>query len=235
MRKNGINIVHNSICRVIMVVGIAAGLMVFCTDCGVQPELISLEEIDLSDNSDEINEDLEESAQSEQENHEESETNDASNASSGTVHVFVCGAVKNEGVYVLPEGTRVYEAVEQAGGFREDADTTFINQATLVEDGQKLEIPTLEEALKFRESGVTDTSTVGQTADNGKININTADAALLETIPGIGAVKAQRIIDYRNDNGLFESIEEITNVSGIGEASLRKIRDYITVGKINSG
>ena len=140
-----------------------------------------------------------------------------------TVHV--CGAVKNAGVYVLPSGSRLHDAVTAAGGFAEDAAKDFQNLAMLVTDGSKVFIPTIQEAesLKGQEQdGV-------QTAEAGKININTADVALLCTLTGIGQTRAKSIVAYREKNGNFRTIEDIMKVEGIKEGSFEKLKDQITV------
>lgn len=178
------------------------------------------------------------------------------------IYVFVCGAVVQEGVYELPAGSRVYQAVEAAGGYASDADTSYINQADPVTDAQKLEIPTVEEAKKLREeaalaaenrqaetdaeSGAGPDGAASGQANNGAgqmnkgagqaddaagrlININTADEATLQTLPGIGAAKAASIVRYREANGGFSSIEEIKKVSGIGDITYENIKGCITV------
>ena len=178
------------------------------------------------------------------------------------IYVFVCGAVAQEGVYELPAGSRVYQAVEAAGGYAADADTSYINQADPVTDAQKLEIPTVEEAEKLREeaalaaenrqaetdaeSGSGPDGAAAGYANNGAgqvnngagqaddaaarlININTADEAALQTLPGIGAAKAASIVRYREANGGFSSIEEIKKVSGIGDITYENIKGCITV------
>ena len=185
------------------------------------------------------------------------------------IYVFVCGAVAQEGVYELPAGSRVYQAVEAAGGYAADADTSYINQADPVTDAQKLEIPTVEEAEKLREEAAlaaenrqaeTDAesgsgpdgaaagyvnngagqvnhgagqmnNSAGQADDAAArlININTADEAALQTLPGIGAAKAASIVRYREANGGFSSIEEIKKVSGIGDITYENIKGCITV------
>ena len=178
------------------------------------------------------------------------------------IYVFVCGAVAQEGVYELPAGSRVYQAVEAAGGYAADADTSYINQADPVTDAQKLEIPTAEEAKKLREEaalaaenrqmetepgpGTGPDGAAAGYANNGAgqvnngagqaddaaarlININTADEAALQTLPGIGAAKAASIVRYREANGGFSSIEEIKKVSGIGDITYENIKGCITV------
>jgi competence protein ComEA len=136
--------------------------------------------------------------------------------------VDVAGAVPRPGVYELPDGSRVNDAVEAAGGFLAEADKANINLAAPLEDGQKLDIPFLPGAAT---AGVPQ-STPNPTA----ININTADAATLETLPGIGPTLAQAIIDYRETSGGFYFIEDIMNVPGIGPSKFEDIKDLIVTG-----
>ncbi len=135
--------------------------------------------------------------------------------------VFVCGAVREPGVYELPEGSRVRDALAAAGGFREDADREYVNLAGPVADGDQIRLPTEEEAAAAG-------NLTGAADQAGIVNINTADAGELMTLPGIGETRAEEIIRYRTRQGGFASPEEIMNVSGIGEASYEKIRDRIT-------
>ncbi len=133
--------------------------------------------------------------------------------------VDVSGAVPRPGVYELPEGSRVNDAVEAAGGFLAEADKTNVNLAAPVEDGQKLEIPF--------QSGLGPTDTGGGSTD--LIDINTASLQELDSLPGIGPTLAQAIIDYRNANGPFLTIEDIMLVDGIGPSTFEQIKDLITV------
>lgn len=138
-----------------------------------------------------------------------------------SIYVHVCGAVVNPGVYELPTGSRVYEAVQAAGGFTEEADANYVNQALALTDAVQLVIPTVEEAEAWQTQD-------GQ-ADDGKININTASESQLCDIPGIGAVRAAAIAAYRQEHGAFETIEDIMKVSGIKQGTYDKIKDSIKV------
>ncbi len=154
------------------------------------------------------------------------------------ITVHVCGAVMSPGVYELPAGSRLADAVEAAGGFREDAAQDHENLASELSDAQKIVILTDEEA-ETDPYGLSSVAGVPAAHEGGTnsgnpnipelININTADAALLQTLPGIGRVKAEAIIAYRRTHGAFSSEEEIQNVSGIGAATWEEIRDLITV------
>ena len=146
------------------------------------------------------------------------------------IQVYVCGAVASPGVYTLPEGSRVYEAVEMAGGFLDTADPRALNQARMLSDGEQVTVLTVEEVQNGEtvEQGSAGEDLSGA-SDRGKVNINTADEAGLMTIPGIGESRAQAIIAYREENGKFESIEDIMKIDGIKEKMFDKIKDSITV------
>ena len=133
------------------------------------------------------------------------------------IYVFVCGAVKNPGVYELTQGSRAFEAIVAAGGFAEDAAENEVNQAEILKDEMKLYIPTWQEFERQQEE------------ESDKININKASQADLMTIPGVGEAKANQIIQYREENGSFQNIEDIMLISGIKEGLFNKIKDYIKV------
>lgn len=134
-----------------------------------------------------------------------------------SIFVYVCGAVKCEGVYELPSGSRIYEAIAKAGGFREDAAMTQVNQAEVLQDEAQIYVPTLEEQKE------------SQKHDDGKVNLNSAAKEELMTLPGVGETKAESIIAYREQHGRFQTIEDIMQISGIKEGLFVKIKDYITV------
>jgi competence protein ComEA len=148
--------------------------------------------------------------------------------------VHICGAVVSPGVYEITQGSRVYEAVMAAGGYRDDADEDYVNQALVLNDSDKLVIPTLAdtEAMvipsdgKVREFGV---GSGDPKTESGKVNINTAGVEELCTLSGIGEARAKVIISYRDSNGPFGSIEDIMNVSGIKQASFDRIKNDICV------
>lgn len=143
------------------------------------------------------------------------------------VLVYVVGAVKSPGVYKLNEGSRVKDAIESAGGPLSDADLLVLNLAEKLQDEDKIYIPKQGEADEVTQ-GIPGQNIGISSKDDGKININTADIAELETLSGIGPATAQKIIDYRNENGPFKSIEEIKNVSGIGDRKFEQIKEKIT-------
>ena len=127
--------------------------------------------------------------------------------------------VQVSGVYELSGEPRIFHAILMAGGLREDADVSSLNQAEKISDGQKIVIKTRDEVAME----------AATSADDGKVNINTADAKTLMTLPGIGESKANSIIKYRESKGSFNSIEDIKNISGIKDGVYNKIADSIKV------
>lgn len=143
-----------------------------------------------------------------------------------TCFVHICGAVNEPGVYQLPEGSRIYQAVEMAGGFLPEADERCLNLAAVVADGMQITVYTKEEAATAVQSG-------GGMEDSGtypsKIDINTAGKEALMTLKGIGESRAEAIIAYREEHGPFEQIEDIMLVPGIKDGAFQKIKADITV------
>lgn len=137
------------------------------------------------------------------------------------LYVYVCGAVQAPGVVVLPEGSRCNDALEAAGGLREDAAGEAVNLAKLVSDGEQIYFPTAEEARELAEAE--------QAAEAGLVNINTAGVELLCTLPGIGEAKAKAIVAYREQNGSFRLAEDIMQVPGIKESAYSRMKALITV------
>ena len=138
-----------------------------------------------------------------------------------TLCVYVCGEVKSPGVYELPEGSRIVDAVEAAGGMTEAASGTWLNLAEPVSDGQKIEVPSETEAAELEKEQ--------QEAQSGLVNLNTASAEELMTLTGIGESKAEAILSYREEHGGFEKPEELMEIPGIKEGVFEKIRDQVTV------
>ena len=145
-------------------------------------------------------------------------------ADNGECAVYICGAVKNPGVYRFTGDARVCDAVEAAGGFRKKADRAAITQARPLNDGEQITIP-----KKGKNTGFAKKQSVGGGRESGLVNINQADLAELMTLAGIGEAKAQLIIDYRTENGSFASVEDIMKISGIKEGIYNRIKDQITV------
>ena len=138
--------------------------------------------------------------------------------------IHVAGWVRNPGVYELQVGERVIDAIDRAGGPRQGADLNALNLAALLVDAQQVLVPRKAPVHSGAVGPVTAPGSPGQ-----KINLNLAAAADLETLPGIGEVLAQRIIEHRESNGPFTTVDELMEVSGIGEARLEDIRDKVTV------
>lgn len=158
----------------------------------------------------------------------------AADAEKSSIYVDIGGEVNSPGVYEVGEGTRLFQVIEQAGGLTEAADIDVINRAEAVYDGQKILIASYEETEGRAKATNTDGSannSASQTysVDDEKVNINTADSVTLQTIPGIGPSKADRIIEYRSNEGRFNKIEDIKNISGIGDKTFESIKKYITV------
>lgn len=137
------------------------------------------------------------------------------------IYVYVCGAVERPGVVTLMQGSRGEAAVLAAGGMTADAESSYVNLAAKLEDGEKLFIPTQEE--------VTSLELEQQMKESGIININTAELEALCTLPGIGESRARDIIVFREKNGQFEHIEDIMKVSGIKTNAFEKIKDKIAI------
>lgn len=154
-------------------------------------------------------------------------------SSAAIIYVDIGGEVNVPGVYEVSEGTRLFQVIEKAGGLTEDADIDVINRAEAVYDGQKILIASYEESEKRSKSQAltepSEQSGSSSAADEVRVNINTADSVTLQTIPGIGPSKAERIIEYRNTQGRFQSIDDIKNISGIGDKTFESIKKYITV------
>ena len=138
--------------------------------------------------------------------------------------VYVCGRVRSPGVFVLPAGSRVYEALALAGGILEEADERAVNQAGLCSDGEMIYVPAVGEAGESAAEG-TDAA-----ADDGRIDINSADSSELQKLKGIGASRAEDIVSYREKNGKFDGIESIMEVPGIKQGTFDKIKDQIKAG-----
>ena len=140
------------------------------------------------------------------------------------IYVYVCGQVQMPGVYRLFEGDRIYQAIDAAGGILSEGDATSLNLAETLRDGQKIYVPSYEEADQWVE-----TEAMTEQTESGMVNINQASKEVLMTLSGIGESKAEAIIRYRDEQGLFHSIEELMNVPGIKEGTYLKIKDRISI------
>lgn len=162
-----------------------------------------------------------------------------------TLWIHICGEVLTPGVYELPGGSRIYDAIQAAGGLTSEGDGDYLNQASLLEDGMKITVPAFSQVREWEKEGETGIQ-AGTRTQSGtqksealgnqermntdtRIDLNTADEAALCTLPGIGASRAKSIIAYREENGPFLQIEDIMKVSGIKTAAFAKIKDYIRV------
>lgn len=156
----------------------------------------------------------------------------AKSSSAAEAYVDVDGAVVRPGVYRLKDGARVSQAIDAAGGLTVEADVTGLNRASKITDGQKIYVPTVGEQQAAAAVGGAESSaatTPGAGSSSGLVNINTASAAELQTLSGIGPSMAQSIIDDRSKNGPFASVDDLMRVSGIGEKKLAKIKDCICI------
>ena len=157
------------------------------------------------------------------ENEKEDENNNTN------IKVYITGEVKNQGVIELEEGARIADAIEKAGGKTEQANLKNVNLAYQLEDGQKIYIPNINdietEVIDDGASGIVGDTTAAQ----GIININKADENELQSLNGIGESLASSIVEYRKENGKFETIEDLKNVPGIGESKFENIKEYIKV------
>lgn len=185
------------------------------------------------------------------ENNENIKNKETNKTNKNKIVIYIIGEVKQEGVYELDEDSRISDAIEKAGGTKENADLSQINLAYKIEDGMRIYIPQKGELVQNKEKiedktqeivtgKSTDITTSTQVNSNlstnkksktdiEKININKATQTELETLPGIGPSTAEKIIAYRKENGNFKNIEDIMNVNGIGESKYNKIKDLISV------
>ena len=153
------------------------------------------------------------------------------NSEKSGVYVYICGEVAAPGVYELSKDSRIYEAVDAAGGFTENAARESVNLASKVSDGMQITIYNKEEAASLPAGSGSAVGNTGQggTSGSGLVNLNTATKEELMTLKGIGEAKAEDIIRYREKSGGFKKIEDIMKISGIKEAGFQKIKDNITV------
>lgn len=184
-------------------------------------------------------------------NNENIKNKETNKTDKNKIVIYITGEVKQEGVYELDEDSRISDAIEKAGGTKENADLSQINLAYKIEDGMRIYIPKkgelvqdkekiedkTQEILTGKSTDITNTTSVNTNlstnkkskTDIEKINLNKATQTELETLPGIGPSTAEKIIAYRKENGNFKKIEDIMNVNGIGESKYNKIKDLISV------
>ena len=142
------------------------------------------------------------------------------------ITVDVKGAVKSPGIYDLPVGSRVHDAVQKAGGLKEEADSKSLNLAQKVSDEALVYVPTKGEEAASKQAA---SGTTPSTSKEKKVNLNKASLEELKQVKGLGGKRAQDIIDHREANGQFKSVDELKKVSGIGAKTIEKLKDYVTV------
>ncbi|MGX7073969.1 helix-hairpin-helix domain-containing protein [Falseniella ignava] len=142
------------------------------------------------------------------------------------ITVDVKGAVKSPGIYDLPLGSRVYDAVQKAGGLTEEADSKSLNLAQKISDEALVYVPSKGEEAVSQQTG---SGTPPSTSKEKKVNLNKASLEELKQVKGLGGKRAQDIIDHREANGKFKSVDELKKVSGIGAKTIEKLKDYVTV------
>ena len=142
------------------------------------------------------------------------------------ITVDVKGAVKSPGIYDLPVGSRVHDAVQRAGGLTEEADSKSLNLAQKVSDEALVYVPSKGEAAASQQTA---SGTTPSTSKDKKVNLNKASLEELKQVKGLGGKRAQDIIDHREANGKFKSVDELKKVSGIGAKTIEKLKDYVTV------
>lgn len=141
-----------------------------------------------------------------------------------SIFVYVCGEVNTPGVYELPADSRVYEAVDAAGGIKETGASAYLNQAERISDGQRIYVPSQEEASAQGGDGQG-----AEEQSDGRINLNTASKEELMTLSGIGEVKAEAILRYRGEKGGFTSVEELKEIEGIKEGVFNKVKNQVKI------
>lgn len=201
---------HRNRLTKLFLIGLA--LLLLTVGCGANPDVLletgSLEKEELPPEKSEKN-NIQEQKKAEQK----------------LLYIYICGEIKNPGVYCVKEGDRIFRLIEMAGGLTAQADAYAVNQAELLVDGSMVYIPSKEDTA----DGYSVLSQKKQDAADGKVNINTASLDELMTLSGIGEGKAQSIISYREERGKFQNIEDIMNVDGIKEGVFNQIKDKITV------
>ncbi len=212
----------------------------FCTSCS----LLEKEEVSFQTEDNEekniLSEGETKTAQTQEKESNIQEASNSTNLDNIVLYVYICGQVKNPGVYSLETGKRVNDAVNLAGGFTKEADTTSLNLARQIVDGEQIYVLSKEEAATNQTTAVQTTNSAENTNGGAmfstsdmdqtktKVNINTASREELMTLSGIGQAKADSIIAYRETNGPFQSIEEIKQIEGIKDGIFLKIKDQIT-------
>lgn len=169
------------------------------------------------------------------ENDSSKQTNEQTNANEqeeASIYVHVSGCVNKPGLYELSSKARVAEAIEKAGGASEEANLDALNLAEKLQDGQHIIVESKNASVAANSSTDQNSNSESQGTEgskSGKVNINTADESLLQSVSGIGPSKASKIVAYREKNGKFKSVDDLVNVSGIGEKTLASIKDQLCI------
>lgn len=215
---------------------------IFCMSCSLlEKEEVSFQTEEVKDEKKNTsNEEETKTAKSQEKESNIQESVNSTQQENIVLYVYICGQVKNPGVYSLEAGKRVNDAVNLAGGFTKEADTTSLNLARQIVDGEQIYVMSKEEAATNQTTAVQATNS-GESTSGGemfstsdmaetkpKVNINTASREELMSLSGIGQAKADSIIAYRQTNGPFQSIEEIKQIEGIKDGIFLKIKDQIT-------
>ncbi|WP_138303525.1 MULTISPECIES: helix-hairpin-helix domain-containing protein [Eubacteriales] len=197
--------------------------------CEKKEETSGIEEISLEEDGEEASSGEEDSP--EKTGEETREKGQEPEQETDAIFVYVCGQVAAPGVYELSAGARVYQAIERAGGTLEGASPESLNLAQQAEDGQKIYVPSKEEAEAgtFPQDDSWGAASSSREQGGGKVNLNTADLEELMTLTGIGQTRAEAIITYREEEGAFQAPEDIMKVDGIKEGIYEKLKDEITV------
>lgn len=214
--------------RILLIGILAAGMAAGCSGKGEEASLDEIQTEGLPRKEESSRQETEEAASRQEEKDADSSLEDGN--PDAEIYVFVCGQVMTPGVYKLPADSRIYQAIEAAGGLLETAAGDCVNQAELMKDGQRIYIPTAEEVQSGAfEMAAPNSGEAAEPALEGRVNINTAGKEELMTLTGIGEKKAEAIIQYRDANGGFRSVEDLMQVEGIKEGTFEKMKEDITV------
>ena len=207
-----------------IILSILASIIIISIGYYVYSKDEKYEEIEIDENIQISNENNNTNINNEQLENQEEENKE-------TIVVHVSGAVNKEGIVELEENSRIADAIEKSGGLKDDANMNEVNLAYKLEDGMKIYIPSNKDQEVQERSNISSVveSNVTNKKANSKVNINTAPQEELDSLPGIGPSTALKIINYRKEHGKFSKIEELKNVSGIGDSKFNQLKDLITV------
>ena len=219
------------IISIALLIALAIGFIVYILNTNKEYSVIDLENDIVEKNE----EDVDNNKESSLKNVDDINITNQIEEEVAKIAVHITGEVKRQGLIYLKEGSRVADAIEKAGGETKNADLSQINLAYALQDGQKIYVPNKNEKISqyiTENSGnndIEENNTSNSSKEDNKVNINTAVQSELDSLPGIGPPIAQKIIDYREENGNFKNIEELQNVKGIGDAKYEEIKDRVTV------